>query len=255
MFADDDLVMYTGHENWDDEYADNYEIGAKTRLADGRVTFNASLFVTKVDGLQVIADAGSCSSRIIINADAETQGAEIELFVRPDENWDFGLSATYVKAEVTESPGGPRQSGRRHSRRQPHADIARAAGRGHGGVQLGIGGSMESYVRFTVQYVGSSFTQLADQEPNFGLITSRGVPGAARLIPFGGVTVTDIPFNAELPSYDIGNLRWGIRTDRWEGSAVRQQPVGRARVPVGGSRARPQRTRRVISPIRRAPMA
>ena len=26
------------------------------------------------------------------------------------------------------------------------------------------------------------------------------------------------PFNAELPSYDIGNLRWGIRTDRWEGS-------------------------------------
>ena len=28
---------------------------------------------------------------------------------------------------------------------------------------------------------------------------------------------TNIEFDPELPSYDIANLRWGIRTDRWEG--------------------------------------
>jgi outer membrane receptor protein involved in Fe transport len=28
--------------------------------------------------------------------------------------------------------------------------------------------------------------------------------------------VTDIPFEAELPSYDIVNLRWGVSSDRWE---------------------------------------
>jgi len=55
----------------------NYEVGAKTRLADGRVTLNASVFLTKVDGLQVIADAGTCSSRIILNADAKSTGAEM----------------------------------------------------------------------------------------------------------------------------------------------------------------------------------
>ncbi len=84
LCADEDLVTYSGFENWDDEFVDNFEIGTKTRLADGRVTFNASVFVTRIDGLQVIADAGTCSSRIIINADAETPGAEFELFVRPE---------------------------------------------------------------------------------------------------------------------------------------------------------------------------
>ncbi len=219
LCSPDDLVVYDGHPTWDDEEATNYEIGAKTRMADGRVTLNASLFMTKVDGLQVIADAGSCSSRIILNADAETQGAEVELFVRPDEHWDLGLSATYVKAEITETQAdanGNPIAGIRDGNRMPTSPELQAAATG--AYTWGFGDSMESFVRLTVQHVGSSFTQLADQEPNFGLITSRGVPGAARLIPFGGVTVTDIPFNAELPSYDIGNLRWGIRTDRWEGS-------------------------------------
>ncbi len=27
---------------------------------------------------------------------------------------------------------------------------------------------------------------------------------------------TNIPFDAELPSYDIANLRWGFGTDAWE---------------------------------------
>ena len=94
----------------------------KTRLADGRVTFNAAVFMTEIEGLQVIADAGSCSSRIILNADSKSKGAEFELFVRPDEHWDFGLSATYVQAEITESQLASGQPDRGHSRRQSAAD-------------------------------------------------------------------------------------------------------------------------------------
>ena len=45
----------------------------------------------------------TCSSRIILNAQAETIGGEMELFVRPNEHWDLGLSATYVQAEITET--------------------------------------------------------------------------------------------------------------------------------------------------------
>ena len=63
--------------------------------------------MSKIDGLQVVADAGSCSSRIILNADAESKGAEVELFVRPDEHWDLGLSATYADAEITDSQLDP----------------------------------------------------------------------------------------------------------------------------------------------------
>jgi iron complex outermembrane receptor protein len=82
--------------------------------------------------------------------------------------------------------------------------------------------SLESYIRFTVQHVGSSFTQLADQEDNFGVILDPALQvdgdNTARLIDLGGVNVDRIDFGAELPAYDIGNLRWGIRADRWEGS-------------------------------------
>ena len=113
-------------------------------------------------------------------------------------------------------PAGNPIAGIRDGNRMPTSPELQAAATG--AYTWGFGDSLESFVRLTVQHVGSSFTQLADQEPNFGLITSRTVPGAARLIHFGAVNVTDIPFNAELPSYEIGNLRWGVRTDRWEGS-------------------------------------
>jgi iron complex outermembrane recepter protein len=223
----EDLVTYSGHPTWDDEKAKNYEIGAKTRLADGRVTFNSAVFFTQVDGLQVIADAGSCSSRIVLNAQAETLGAEMELFLHPDEHWDFGVSATYSDAQITQtqadSTGAP-IGGIRDGNRLPTSPKLQAAA--SGGYTWGLGESLESNVRLTAQYVGDSYTQLADQEPGFGVITNSPTPppGAAALIdmgnvdgiPGGGIDPLTINFNPLLPSYDIFNLRWGISSDRWE---------------------------------------
>jgi iron complex outermembrane receptor protein len=219
-----DLVTYGGHPTWDDEKVTNFELGAKTRMADGRVTLNAALFMSKVDGLQVVADAGTCSSRIILNADAESKGAEVELFVRPDQHWDLGLSATYVNAEITQSQIDPDSGspigGIRDGNRLPTSPQLQSVATG--AYNWSLTPSLESYVRLTWQHVGESFTQLADQEPNFGVIRDQPtgfVPdGSARLIPFGGVpSNTVIEFDSELPAYDIANFRWGVRTDRWEG--------------------------------------
>jgi len=216
-----DINTYGGHPTWDDEKVTNFELGAKTRFADGRVTLNGAVFFSKIDGLQVVADAGSCSSRIILNADAESKGAEIELFVHPDEHWDFGLSATYADAEITKSQldsttGNP-IGGIRDGNRLPTSPQLQAVATLAYSWRLST--SLESYVRLTAQHVGSSFTQLADQEPNFGVI--RVPPpvadGSARLIGFGAPNITRFDFDGELPSYDIANLRWGMRTDRWEG--------------------------------------
>ncbi len=217
-----DLQIYGGHPTWDDEKVTNFELGAKTRLAEGRVTFNTSVFMSKIDGLQVVADAGSCSSRIILNADAESKGAEVELFVRPDEHWDLGLSATYADAEITESqliplttsPIGGIRDGNRLPTSPKLQAVATLA------YNWAFSSSLESYVRFTLQHVGSSFTQLADQEANFGVISNSATrpPGSARLIAgFGAIAAnTTIEFDPELPEYDIANLRWGVRADRWE---------------------------------------
>lgn len=72
---------------------------------------------------------------------------------------------------------------------------------------------LEGFAVLTVQYVGSSFTQLADQEPGFGCV---GCPGSPRFISFGDPTITSIRYDNELPSYEIGNLRVGVRSDAWE---------------------------------------
>jgi iron complex outermembrane receptor protein len=98
-------LPYSGFENWDDENVTNYELGTKTRLADGRVTFNASVFMTKIDGLQVIADAGTCSSRIVINADAENARRGIRAVRAAQRELGSRPSATWVKAEITKSSG------------------------------------------------------------------------------------------------------------------------------------------------------
>jgi iron complex outermembrane receptor protein len=215
-----DLDIYGGRPTWDDEEVTNYELGMKTRMADGRVTLNGAVFLSKIDGLQVVADAGSCSSRIILNADAESRGAEVELFIRPNESWDFGISATYADAEITESqliPDTPNPiGGIREGNRLPTSPQLQAVATLAYNFALG---SYESYVRLTGQHVGTSYTQLADQEANFGIISNSPTrpPGSARLIDFGGIPAdTTIAFDPELPAYELVNLRWGFRADDWE---------------------------------------
>jgi iron complex outermembrane recepter protein len=218
-----DLTNYSGHPTWDDEKVTNYELGAKTRFAGGRVTLNASLYLSEIDGLQVVTDAGSCSSRIILNAQAESKGAEVELFVRPDEHWDLGLSATYTEPEITETqflPTAPTaiggiEDGARLPTSPQFQAVATLA------YNWAFSSALESYVRLTAQHIGDSYTQLADELSGFGFISNSGTApgGSARLINFGGVPAnTTIAFDPNLPSYELVNLRWGVRADRWEGA-------------------------------------
>jgi iron complex outermembrane recepter protein len=206
-----DLTTFSGQPNFNDEKVTNFEVGAKTLLADGRVTFNAAVFYSDIDDLQVIADAGSCSSRIVLNAQAESIGAELELFARPTSNWDLGLSATWVQAEITEtrlSASGQPIAGIRDGNRLPTSPEFQASASAT--YSWPWSATMEGFANFTVQYVGSSFTQLADQEPGVGFV------GPGSFFNFGNPTVTSFSFEPELPSYNIGNLRFGLKKDEWE---------------------------------------
>ena len=178
----DDRQTYNGQPTFEDEKVLNYELGAKTRLADGRVTFNAAVFYSDIDDLQVIADAGSCSSRIVLNAQAESIGAEMELFARPNANWDLGLSATWVKAEITETrvnAAGQPIAGIRDGNRLPTSPEFQASASVT--YTWPMSAALEAFTNFTFQHVGSSYTQLADQEPGFGCVGCPGAPGLLRL--------------------------------------------------------------------------
>lgn len=213
----EDRVTYGGQPTFEDEKVLNYELGAKTLLADRRVTLNASVFFSDIDDLQVIADAGSCSSRIVLNAQAEALGAELELFARPSEHWDFGVSATYVQAEITESrlnAAGTPIAGIRDGNRLPTSPEFQAAATAT--YSWPFTNALGGFVNFTFQHVGSSYTQLADQEPPTGCV---GCPGAPGFFAFGAPTISQFTYDPELPSYELGNLRFGVKADVWEAAA------------------------------------
>jgi iron complex outermembrane receptor protein len=212
-----DLPLYSSifSPTWEDERAWNYEVGAKTQLADGRITFNSSVFYSDIENLQANVDSGNCSSRIVVSVpEAHTFGVEAELFARPNANWDFGIGATWVEAEVDSNVTGigttPLAGMRKGNRLPTSPELQATASIGY---QQPVFSTLEGFGVLTVQYVGSSFTQLADQEPGFGCV---GCAGSPRFISYGDPTISSIGYDNELPSYEIGNLRVGVRSEVWE---------------------------------------
>lgn len=221
-----DIAVFGNQKNWRDEKLWNYELGAKTQFLDHRLTFNVALYYDDIKDLQATTTAGSCSSRIVFNVPtARSEGLEAELFARPTPNWDLGISATVIDAKLTSSvtstpaPGqtlvvGGLASGNRLPTAPKFQSVAFA------GYTLPLADGNALFANLTVQYVGSSFSQFENEEPNFGVIcASCGLPNAAGLIPYGSPSVSTITFNPELPSYALANLRLGWKGENWQFAA------------------------------------
>jgi iron complex outermembrane receptor protein len=213
---------------WKDEKTWDYELGMKSQWLDKRITFNLGVFYSDIKDLQGNVTADSCSSRLVYNVPtARSEGIEAELFARPNANWDFGLSASVLDAKLTSSvtvpvpaPGGPPVEtvvgGLQDGARLPTAPKTQAAA--FLGYTLPVSGQRDVFANFTVQYVGSSFSQFENEVPGFGEICAGCAnPNAAGLRGFGGpLSTSSFTFNPELPSYTIGNLRLGLKSDHWQ---------------------------------------
>jgi iron complex outermembrane recepter protein len=219
-----DRVVFGNQPNWRDEKTWNYELGAKTQWLDRRLTFNIDVFYSDIKDLQATTTAGTCSSRVVFNVPtARSEGIEMELFARPNNTWDFGLSASFIDAKLTSSvtstlPDGTQVvvGGLQDGNRLPTAPKTQAAA--YAGFTQPLSGAKDFFANFTVQYVGSSFSQFENEEPGWGEICSGcNNPNAAGLRAFGGpLSINSFTFDPELPSYTIGNLRFGLKTDRWQ---------------------------------------
>ena len=222
-----DKLVFGNNPNWKDEKTWDYELGAKTQWLDKRVTFNLDVFYSDIKNLQATTTAGTCSSRVVFNVPtARSAGVEMELFARPNVNWDFGVTASYIDAKLTSSvtstlPTGETVvvGGLQDGNRLPTAPKTQAAA--YLGYTMPLASQRDLFANFTVQYVGSSFSQFENEQPGFGNICTgcpnAANPYAARLDAFGGpLSTNSFLFNPELPSYTIGNLRFGLKTDRWQ---------------------------------------
>ena len=214
-----DRIIFGGYGTWKDETLWDYEAGIKSQWLDHRLTLNVAAFYENIDNLQATATAGTCSSRLTINVPtARSEGVEAELFAHPNVNWDFGVSATVLDAKLTSSvvSAAGVVGGLQDGNRMPTAPKAQAVG-SVGFTLPAAAGTSDFFANFTVQYVGSSFSQFENEEPGWGQIGGAGDPNAARLITYGGPLTTNvINFNPELPSYTLANLRFGFKTERWQ---------------------------------------
>jgi outer membrane receptor protein involved in Fe transport len=198
-----DRIDYGGFDRYEDETLWNYEAGVKSQF--GAISFNAAAFYTDISDLQVTADAGSCSSRVVFNADAHTMGVEFELSARPAQGLDLSIAGSLIEAEFDETrlkQNGQVLEGIREGNRLPSVPKFQVAASAFYSFPFG-GGEDEAYFGATVQHVGSRFTQPGDQENNPRTFV-HGLPfGGA---PAGASTTLDL----KLPDYQLVNLSAGL---------------------------------------------
>jgi iron complex outermembrane receptor protein len=201
-----DAQTYGGFPTYDDESIWNYEAGVKSQF--GHITFNAAAFYTDLHNLQITADAGTCSSRVVFNSEAHTMGLEFELTAEPVPGFDLSLAGSWVEAEFDATrltATGAVLAGIREGNRLPSVPNLQLAASAFYKFALDDGGT-DGFVGITAQHVGSRYTQPADQENNPRTFVHS--------LPFGGqppgsATTLDL----KLPDYQIVSLRAGVEMD------------------------------------------
>lgn len=201
-----DALTYGNRPRYDDETLWNYELGVKTQGSG--FTFNAAAFYTDIKNLQVTADAGSCSSRVVFNVPkAHTQGVEFELSARPAEGLDLGISGSLVSAKFDSSvttTAGAVIAGIRDGNRLPTVPKFQISA--NATYSFPVSDGAEAYVSTSIQHVGNRITQPSDQEGNpRSFVSGLAFAGAP------GTNATTL--NLVLPSYELVNLSAGVDFD------------------------------------------
>ncbi|RLA27884.1 MAG: TonB-dependent receptor [Gammaproteobacteria bacterium] len=89
---DDDSMSF------DPEQLDALEVGFKMTMMDGRARLNGAVYYYDYKDYQAFNIIGV--DTLTFNADAESQGFELEYQVSPTENWDILLGAAYNDVEI-----------------------------------------------------------------------------------------------------------------------------------------------------------
>ena len=196
---------------YEDETLWNYEAGVK--YSRRGITLNAAVFHSRIKDLQVTVDAGSCSSRIVLNVDkAHTTGIEAEFAASPIPGLDLSVAGSYIEAEfdsTVENPILASRTGIREGNRLPSVPKFQAAATATYGTRMSA--NSEWYVSASAQHVGSRYTQPGDQESAnevFDFIFFDPVTGDF------GTADPDVRFGSlKLPDYQLVNLSGGVKWD------------------------------------------
>ncbi len=205
-----DAVTYGGRPTYKDETLWNYEAGVKA--STGGLTFNAAVFYNDIKNLQVTADAGSCSSRVVFNVPkAHSMGLEMELSARPLQGLELSLNGSVIDAKFDSSvtdAGGNVIAGMRDGNRLPTVPKFQMAATGSYTTQVSDGLDWTATASF--QHVGSRYTQPGDQEAGSGSFSNSLWYNLADNTYGSGA----YNFGSYLlPNYNLVNLSTGLSWD------------------------------------------
>lgn len=214
-----DLITFGGRDNWKDETLWNYEVGSKSKVMDGKGSFNVSAFYADITDLQATVTAGSCSSRVVFNVPkSKSSGVETEFELAPNDHFDFAVSATQLSSELestltsTDASGHVTVvSGIQKGNRLPTVPEFQMTGAATFHWQMN--GGMAGYFTTVYQHIGDRYTQIGDQAQGFGSVNLLAF--APNTIG-GPLTQNTFTFNPKLPAYDLVNLRLGVLKNRWD---------------------------------------
>ncbi|MEJ8567700.1 TonB-dependent receptor [Elongatibacter sediminis] len=98
---------------YEPEQIDNYELGLRSDWLDGSLRFNATLFFTEWDQIQIQGTVTNPFTGVVLPtfltsnaATAEAKGAEIEVTWVPNDNWQFDLDLGFLDTEYTDIAEG-----------------------------------------------------------------------------------------------------------------------------------------------------
>jgi outer membrane receptor protein involved in Fe transport len=205
-----DAQTYGDLTNYDDETLWNYELGAKYSVAG--MTLNAAVFHNQIKDLQVAVEAGSCSSRVIVNAPkAHSTGIEAEFSASPLPGLDLSLAGSLINAKFdsnVRNTAGAIISGIEDGNRLPTVPKFSLAASATYGSRLSA--AADWYTSASVQHISGRFTRSSDQVSGAGIF-----PNAIFYDPDTGESGTGLfDFGSmKLPSYQLVNLSAGVKWD------------------------------------------
>jgi len=218
-----DARTFGNRPSYKDETLWNYEAGVK--YSKNGITFNAAAFYNQIKNLQVTADAGSCSSRIVFNAPkAHSKGIEAEFAAHPLPGLDLSLAGSLLDSKfdsdvrTADDPNIPGDqsvviAGIRKGNRLPTVPKYQIAATAN--YEQPFSATGHWYVNASAQRIGSRFTQPGDQEPGAGSFTAAGGNPAIFFDPLTGAygTANNIFGSLRLPAYTLVNASLGLRWD------------------------------------------
>ncbi len=95
-------------DGYDKEVSTSYEIGAKARLFDNRLSINAAAFSTKIEGAQQFEFYPTVGIQATISIDeVEIRGFDVDFHALLPSNTEIFGAYGYTDSEITSFPGNP----------------------------------------------------------------------------------------------------------------------------------------------------